>query len=97
MFNFLLNFLSLNLSLRVELFEEVVVNTFKDLSENRLESWLEEVIAIKSKREIVNGLSKAFNEPVVLLMDRKKPLGVFIKLDKVRNFQRRLGFFFQRP
>ena len=66
----------------VELFREAVVNAFKDLNESRLESWLEEVIAIKGKREIVSGLSKAFNEPVVLLMDRKKPLGVFIKLDK---------------
>jgi hypothetical protein len=48
----------------------------------RIMEWLEDVIAIKNKREIVRGIADAFNEEVILITERQKPLGVFIKFDE---------------
>jgi len=56
--------------------------TIPKKEELELEKWLEEVVAIRNKKELVRELSKAFEEPVILFMERKKPLGVFIKFDK---------------
>ncbi len=48
----------------------------------RIMEWLEDVVAIKNKREIVRGIADAFNEKVILITERQKPLGVFIKFDE---------------
>jgi hypothetical protein len=48
----------------------------------KIMEWVEEVIAIKNKREIVRGIADTFNEEVILITERQKPLGVFIKFDE---------------
>jgi hypothetical protein len=52
-----------------------------------LMEWLLSEVAIKNKRELVKNVAKAFDEGVIVVMERKKPKGVFINLDKnkVRN------------
>ncbi|ADU97736.1 hypothetical protein Theam_1780 (plasmid) [Thermovibrio ammonificans HB-1] len=49
--------------------------------------WLEDVVAIKNKREIVREPAEAFNNPIILIMERKKPIGVFIRLDSDENIK----------
>ncbi|WP_457569180.1 hypothetical protein [Desulfurobacterium sp.] len=51
----------------------------------KLMMWLEDVVAIKNKREIAREVANAFNDKVILVMERKKPLGVFIKFDDDSN------------
>ena len=52
-----------------------------------LMEWLLSEVAIKNKRELVKNVAKAFDEGVIVVMERKKPKGIFINLDrnKVKN------------
>jgi len=52
--------------------------SFKDLE--TLEKWLKENTVEKGKREIVKNPSKAFEESVIVVTDRRQPKGVFINL-----------------
>jgi predicted Ser/Thr protein kinase len=48
----------------------------------KLMEWLEDTVAIKNKREIVREVAKAFEDNIILVTERKKPLGVFIKFNE---------------
>ena len=45
-----------------------------------LEKWLRERVVERGKREIVKNPSKAFEDSVVVITERKEPKGVFINL-----------------
>jgi hypothetical protein len=57
-------------------------------SSKDLMDWLLSEVAIKNKRELVKNVAKAFDEGIIVVMERRKPKGVFINLD--RNKARKL-------
>ncbi len=60
---------------------------------DRLLEWVLNETVVKGKREIVRNPKEAFEDRIVLVMDRKTPKGVFISFDAAAELPAELRAF----
>ena len=58
-----------------------------------LTSWLEQVVEVKNKREIVRNPRTAFEKPIVVITDRGAPSGVFLSFKAPAELPKEIKLF----